>query len=157
MRSAEVSYAQGSAWVALDAGVSPDALIVAVTGLGYRARLADTPSRQAQGRFRGAVRESAPPKTMSGHGARGLHIAILGSGAAEIAAALKVTEDGARVTLIERGTLGGTCVNVGCVPSKILIRAAHIAHLRRVSPFDIGLRPHHPARAAARAAAIAGR
>jgi hypothetical protein len=38
---------------------------------------------------------------------------------------------GAEVTVIERGVIGGTCVNVGCVPSKILIRATHIAHLRR--------------------------
>lgn len=37
---------------------------------------------------------------------------------------------------IERGTIGGTCVNVGCVPSKIMIRAAHIAHIRTESPFD---------------------
>ncbi|MFZ3186166.1 MAG: mercury(II) reductase, partial [Pseudomonas sp.] len=48
-------------------------------------------------------------------------------------------EGGARVTLIERGVIGGTCVNVGCVPSKIMIRAAHVAHLRRESPFDGGL------------------
>jgi mercuric reductase len=56
-----------------------------------------------------------------------------------MAAALKAVERGARVTLIERGTLGGTCVNIGCVPSKIMIRAAHIAHLRRESPFDDGI------------------
>ncbi|HAP2020884.1 TPA: FAD-dependent oxidoreductase [Escherichia coli] len=56
-----------------------------------------------------------------------------------MAAALKAVEQGARVTLIERGTIGGTCVNVGCVPSKIMIRAAHIAHLRRESPFDGGI------------------
>ncbi|PKM11339.1 MAG: mercury(II) reductase, partial [Gammaproteobacteria bacterium HGW-Gammaproteobacteria-5] len=43
-----------------------------------------------------------------------------------MAAALKATERGARATLIERGTIGGTCVNIGCVPSKILIRAAHV-------------------------------
>lgn len=68
-----------------------------------------------------------------------LHIAIIGSGAAAMAAALKAVEGGARVTLIERGVIGGTCVNVGCVPSKIMIRAAHVAHLRRESPFDTGL------------------
>ncbi len=67
------------------------------------------------------------------------HIAIIGSGAAAMACALKAVERGARVTLIERSTIGGTCVNVGCVPSKIFIRAAHIAHLRRESPFDAGL------------------
>ncbi|GAA0560291.1 mercury(II) reductase [Rheinheimera aquimaris] len=68
-----------------------------------------------------------------------LHVAVIGSGGAAVAAALKAAENGARVTLIERGTIGGTCVNVGCVPSKIMIRAAHIAHLRRESPFDVGL------------------
>ena len=56
-----------------------------------------------------------------------------------MAAALKAAEQGARVTLIERGTIGGTCVNIGCVPSKIMIRAAHVAHLRRTSPFDGGI------------------
>lgn len=68
-----------------------------------------------------------------------VHVAIIGSGAAAMAAALKATERGARVTLIERGAIGGTCVNVGCVPSKIMIRAAQVAHLRRESPFDAGI------------------
>jgi len=61
-----------------------------------------------------------------------------------MAAALKATERGARVTLIECGTIGGTCVNIGCVPSKIMIRSAHIAHLRRTSPFDDGMPPKPP-------------
>ena len=56
-----------------------------------------------------------------------------------MAAAIKAVDRGAQVTLIERSTLGGTCVNIGCVPSKIMIRAAHIAHLRRYSPFDEGI------------------
>ncbi|UVS88231.1 mercury(II) reductase (plasmid) [Burkholderia glumae] len=67
------------------------------------------------------------------------HIAVIGSGGAAMAAALKAAEHGARVTVIERGTIGGTCVNTGCVPSKIMIRAAQIAHLRTSSPFDDGV------------------
>ena len=78
------------------------------------------------------------PGKFAGHGRR-LHIAVIGSGGAAMAAALKAAELGAQVTLIERGTLGGTCVNIGCVPSKIFIRAAHIAHLRQSSPFDGGI------------------
>ena len=70
---------------------------------------------------------------------RRLSIAIIGSGGAAMAAAIRCAEQGAEVTLIERGTLGGTCVNIGCIPSKIMIRAAQIAHLRRVSPFDAGI------------------
>lgn len=72
------------------------------------------------------------------------HIAVIGSGGAAMAAALKAADRGASVTLIEQGTIGGTCVNTGCVPSKILIRAAHIAHLRSDSPFDAGLTAQAP-------------
>lgn len=64
------------------------------------------------------------------------HVAIIGSGSAAFAAAIRASERGARVTLIESGTLGGTCVNVGCVPSKITIRAAEIAHRQAHHPFD---------------------
>jgi mercuric reductase len=74
-----------------------------------------------------------------------LRIAIIGSGGAAFAAAIRAAETGAAVTMIERGTIGGTCVNVGCVPSKIMIRAAHIAHLRRHSPFDEGIGAGSPA------------
>lgn len=50
--------------------------------------------------------------------------AIIGSGSAAFAAAIKASELGKSVIIIEKGTLGGTCVNFGCVPSKTLIRAA---------------------------------
>jgi mercuric reductase len=71
--------------------------------------------------------------------AKPLNLAIVGSGGAAFAAAIRAAEEGATVTMIERGTLGGTCVNVGCVPSKIMLRAAHIRHLREASPFDAGI------------------
>ncbi len=74
-------------------------------------------------------------RAVSASGGEGLQVAILGAGSAAFAAALRAAEAGARVTLIERGTLGGTCVNVGCVPSKILLRAAHVAHLHGQHPF----------------------
>jgi mercuric reductase len=63
-------------------------------------------------------------------------IAVLGGGSAGFAAAIKAAELGARVALIEGSTLGGTCVNVGCVPSKTLIRAAEAAHRRTHHPFE---------------------
>ena len=66
-------------------------------------------------------------------------VAIIGSGGAAFAAAIRAAEGGALVTMIERGITGGTCVNVGCVPSKIMIRAAHVAHMRQQSPFDAGI------------------
>lgn len=70
-----------------------------------------------------------------------LNIAIIGSGSAAFAAAIRAAENGASVTLIESGQVGGTCVNVGCVPSKIMIRAAHLAHLQNHHPFK-GLEKH---------------
>ncbi len=73
-----------------------------------------------------------------------LHIAVIGSGAAAAACALKAVERGARVTLVEHRIIGGTCVNSGCVPSKIFIRAAHIARLRAASPFDDGITASTP-------------
>jgi len=70
------------------------------------------------------------------HGAGELHVAIIGSGGGAFAAAIRAAEEGARVTMIEAGSVGGTCVNVGCVPSKITLRAAEIHHRRAHHPFD---------------------
>lgn len=73
-----------------------------------------------------------------------LHVAIIGSGSGAFASAIKAAEGGARVTIIEGAdVIGGCCVNVGCVPSKILIRAAQLAHQQRNNPFD-GLENSHP-------------
>lgn len=62
--------------------------------------------------------------------ARAFDLLVLGGGSAGFAAAIRGAELGARVALVEGGTLGGTCVNVGCVPSKTLIRAAEARHRR---------------------------
>ncbi|ANO50007.1 mercury(II) reductase [Woeseia oceani] len=65
-----------------------------------------------------------------------LNVAIIGSGSAAFAAAIRATEEGATVTLIESSdTIGGTCVNIGCVPSKIMIRGAQLAEQQRRHPF----------------------
>ncbi|CAB1368958.1 mercury(II) reductase [Denitratisoma oestradiolicum] len=143
VQSAQVSYAQGSATLAVEAGTPPDALTAAVAAAlaktSYRATLADAPVAPVGGGLLGKMREWLGSDDKAGGDGDKLHIAVIGSGGAAMAAALKAVEQGARVTLIERGTIGGTCVNVGCVPSKIMIRAAHIAHLRRESPFDGGI------------------
>ena len=53
---------------------------------------------------------------------------ILGSGSTAFAGALRATSHGARVLMIEKSVLGGTCVNWGCIPSKTLIHAALFKH-----------------------------
>ncbi len=60
---------------------------------------------------------------------------VVGGGSAAFAAAIRGAELGARVTMVERGTLGGTCVNVGCVPSKTLIKAAETRFRQHHHPF----------------------
>lgn len=132
---AEVAYPAGRASVSGKA-LDMRALIAAVSALGYTATAA-TPLKRPGADFPSATAQALI-------GGAGLHIAVIGSGGAAMAAALKAVERGARVTLIERGTLGGTCVNTGCVPSKIMIRAAHIAHLRQSSSFDAGISASAP-------------
>ncbi|MEU9069861.1 MULTISPECIES: mercury(II) reductase [Streptomyces] len=63
----------------------------------------------------------------------GFDLAVIGSGAAAFAAAIAATGKGKRVVMIERGTTGGTCVNVGCVPSKALLAAAEARHTTQVA------------------------
>ncbi|TQN43121.1 mercuric reductase [Blastococcus colisei] len=62
-------------------------------------------------------------------------LAVIGSGGAAMAAAIAARQAGAQVVLVERGTLGGTCVNVGCVPSKTLLAAAGLRHAAMTNPY----------------------
>ena len=67
-------------------------------------------------------------------GRRGTYdLAVIGAGSAGFSAAITAAELGVRVALIGHGTIGGTCVNVGCVPSKTLIRAAETLHQARTA------------------------
>lgn len=63
----------------------------------------------------------------------------IGAGSAGFSAAITAAEEGARVALIGYGTIGGTCVNVGCVPSKTMIRAAEALYGARVASRFRGL------------------
>lgn len=57
---------------------------------------------------------------------------VVGSGAAGMAAAIRASELGASAAVVEGGeVVGGTCVNIGCIPSKFLIEAAHHYHTAR--------------------------
>jgi mercuric reductase len=100
------------------AGYRPGALTVA-TGDGPAA----AEGAAAEGAAAATRPAPAPPRPDGGAGA-GFDLVVVGGGSAAFAAAIKATEAGARVALVERGTLGGTCVNVGCVPSKAMLAAA---------------------------------
>ncbi len=67
---------------------------------------------------------------------------VIGAGSAGFSAAITAAEQGASVVLVGWGTLGGTCVNVGCVPSKTLIRAAEAVHAGVAAKRFAGIRGH---------------
>ncbi len=69
-------------------------------------------------------------------------IAIIGAGAAGLSVAAVSAALGFRVTLIERGEMGGDCLNTGCVPSKALLSVAHLAaEARRAPRYGVMLPP----------------
>jgi glutathione reductase (NADPH) len=74
---------------------------------------------------------------------------VLGGGSGGLAAAQRAAEYGASVTLFEPKPLGGTCVNVGCVPKKVMWNAAELAEALKTAPdygFAVDSRGHDFAR-----------
>ena len=70
----------------------------------------------------------------------GYDLAVIGAGSAGFSAAIAAAELGANVALIGHGTIGGTCVNVGCVPSKTMIRAVEAVHHAETASRFAGIR-----------------
>lgn len=65
-------------------------------------------------------------------------ICVIGAGSGGLSVAAAAAQFGRKVVLIEKGKMGGDCLNYGCVPSKALIAAAHRAHMFETSaPFGI--------------------
>ena len=70
-------------------------------------------------------------------------LVTIGGGSGGVAASRRAAEYGARVAIIEKGRMGGTCVNVGCVPKKIMWYAESLAHEIHEAPeygFDVSVR-----------------
>ncbi|MCW9031841.1 MAG: FAD-dependent oxidoreductase, partial [Gammaproteobacteria bacterium] len=112
--NASVSYDEGTAKIESQEFVDENQLLEAIESKGYSATILNDDGT-----------------AVTGGNDNGLHIAIVGTGSGAFAAAIKAVEQGASVTIIEGSdVIGGTCVNVGCVPSKIFIRGAHIAHIQ---------------------------
>jgi glutathione reductase (NADPH) len=72
-------------------------------------------------------------------------LVVIGGGSGGLAHAQRAAEYGASAAVVEMGPLGGTCVNVGCVPKKIMWYAAQQAHqFHHVADygFDVEIRRH---------------
>lgn len=127
---ASTDYPKGESVVVAEPSVTGEALAAVIRGKRYRvvgqqAKALDSPEAAADG---------------------DLDLLIVGGGSAGFAAAIRAADLGASVAIVERAALGGTCVNVGCVPSKTMIRAAEVAHRAAHHAFE-GVTTHaDPAR-----------
>lgn len=133
VQNAVVSYENAEASIETTETVKVSNIIGTIVELGYSAAESEKDTSCCSSDF---------SKSTSGN--HGQHVAIIGSGSSAFASAIKAAENGAQVTIIEGAdVIGGCCVNVGCVPSKILIRAAQLAQQQRNNPFA-GLENHAP-------------
>jgi glutathione reductase (NADPH) len=74
---------------------------------------------------------------------RHFDLLTIGAGSGGVAISNRAAQYGAKCALIERGRLGGTCVNVGCVPKKVMWNAAQLAHALADAPdYGFVLGPH---------------
>lgn len=121
------SWSAGSATVVMSPDVDPQTLIQAVQAAGYQASAAEQPQLAQR------------PIHVPSRATHDYDLIVIGSGGAGMGAAIKAAELGRTVCIVESGTIGGTCVNIGCVPSKTLISAAAIYHEAGQHPFA-GLR-----------------
>ncbi len=117
------TWQAGKAEVLASDTVVDEALIGAVERAGYRALVRE--KRPVSGERKIPERAGADYDLM-----------IIGGGSAAFAAAIKAAELGAKAVIVEEGTIGGTCVNIGCVPSKTLIKAAEICYHAAYSTFE---------------------
>jgi mercuric reductase len=111
--AAVAGWQSGQATVKATPDVSAQALATAVQKAGYTAMVKSRRSLTGPGSLNSSY---------------DYDLMVIGGGSAGFAAAIKAAELGYRAAIVEAGTMGGTCVNVGCVPSKTLIRAVETVH-----------------------------
>src|SRR5437763_9461467 len=88
------------------------------------------------------VRNAHPPDWANPEPAGRYNLVVIGAGTAGLVSAAGAAGLGARVALVERDFLGGDCLNVGCVPSKALIRAARaFADVRDAGGYGVAVPP----------------
>ncbi len=107
-------WQSGRAAVKADSSVTAEALSTAVREAGYSAIV--------------KTRKPVGGSISSNGGGSDFDLMVIGGGSAGFAAAIKGSELGYKVAIVEAATIGGTCVNIGCVPSKALIRALEAHH-----------------------------
>ena len=125
-------WTEGRAVVVARDDTDPETLTAALKETQYTARVEAQSSPGLSG----------PPPALENGADADYDLLVVGGGSAAFAAALKASDLGHRALIVNDGPpngglpIGGTCVNVGCVPSKALIRAAEAHHEAAHHPFD---------------------
>ncbi|MFV1858789.1 MAG: mercury(II) reductase [Anaerolineales bacterium] len=117
VQSVEIpGWESSEAEVIAEQGVDAEAFSEAVRSAGYSA----------------SIKARQPVDGKAGTNGKGdgrFDLMVIGGGSGGFAAAIKGAELGFKVGLVEAAEIGGTCVNIGCVPSKTLIRSVELSHL----------------------------
>lgn len=127
-KEARANWRRGEAVFTLEADPDLSALDREVEGAGYRPGEIEALERAG----------ILGPQTK---GDADYDLLVIGGGSAAFAAAIRATNLGTRVAIVERSTVGGTCVNVGCIPSKNLLAAAETYRKAGYHPFS-GIATH---------------
>lgn len=124
-RDLQADWRAGEARFSIPDEVDEDALHEAVSASGY------TPGELHLGTGRGPSGAGPAPAAEDAD----YDLVVIGAGSAAFAAAIRAVDAGRSVALVEAGAIGGTCVNVGCVPSKALLRAGELRAQVTANPF----------------------
>ena len=95
------------------------------SGLFFHNRAESTGRHQPPGEDKGRYRDMN----------ENISVIVIGGGPGGYVAAIKAAQLGASVTLVEKRRLGGTCLNVGCIPTKSLLHAADVLESVKKSPW----------------------
>jgi len=66
-------------------------------------------------------------------------VVVIGSGPGGYVSAIRAAQLGLKVAIVERKALGGVCLNIGCIPSKALLRNAELVYLMRTQAAEFGI------------------
>ncbi len=117
VKRAVVYFPQGYAEVEQEEEINVETLIEAVKKAGYGAELMGT-----------SPEVYVPEKDV-------YDLFVLGGGSAGFASAIRASDLGAKVLVVENRVIGGTCLNRGCIPSKYLIEVAEVYSIPKRNPF----------------------
>ena len=111
--------------VALEDKVSEGSLILVLDAVDGASAASDTPEPEVVAEPAAAA--APPPSSFGGDVDETTQVVVIGSGPGGYAAAFRAADLGLTTTLVERyASLGGVCLNVGCIPSKALLHAAKV-------------------------------